>query len=98
MTLRYRLTDSSGAPVRDLTPYLGAWGHTLILSEDQADYVHSHPLELVPEASARGGPEVTFEALLPRPGLYRVWTQFVRGGGEPITGSFTVRARALGER
>jgi hypothetical protein len=41
---------------------------------------------------------VTFEALLPRPGIYRVWTQFVRGDAEPTTVSFTVRARALGAR
>jgi hypothetical protein len=104
--LKYRLADAaSGAPVRDLVPYLAAWGHTLILSEDQRDFVHSHPLEAVPESPeagvARGGPEVTFETLLPRPGVYRIWSQFLRAGGEEsdvATASFTIRVRALGER
>ncbi|HKY03715.1 MAG TPA: heavy metal-binding domain-containing protein [Blastocatellia bacterium] len=98
-TLRYELTDArTGEPVRDLLPYLGAWGHTLILSEDQTDYVHSHPVELVPEqenrSALRGGPVVTFEAMLPRPGAYRVWTQFLRGQ-TLSTVSFTIAAEQL---
>ncbi|HVG21911.1 MAG TPA: heavy metal-binding domain-containing protein [Blastocatellia bacterium] len=98
-TLKYHLADvKTGEAVRDLAPYLGAWGHTLILSEDQSDYVHSHPEEAVPEAAdrakLRGGPEVTFGAFLPHPGNYRIWTQFLRG--EAITTvSFTVRAERL---
>jgi hypothetical protein len=104
--LRYHLSDAAtGAPIRDLVPYLGAWGHTLILSEDQRDYVHSHPVEIVPEsregeAPARGGPDVTFEAFLPRPGVYRIWSQFLRAGraeSEIATVSFTIRVRRLGE-
>jgi hypothetical protein len=106
VVLKYHLTDaSSGAPVRDLTPYLAAWGHALILSEDQRDYVHSHPVEVVPEARdgeiPRGGPDVTFEALLPRPGTYRIWSQFLRAGRDEsaiTTVWFTIRARVLGAR
>jgi hypothetical protein len=98
-TLKYHLTDAkTGEPIKDLAPYLGALGHTLILSEDQSDYVHSHPEELVPESTdkekVRGGPDVTFGALLPRPGMYRIWTQFLRG--ETLTTvSFTVKAARL---
>ena len=98
-TLKYHLTNAStGEPIQDLVPYLGALGHTLILSEDQSDYVHSHPEELVSESSdrtkVRGGPDVTFGALLPRPGVYRLWTQFLRG--ETLTTvSFTVKAVRL---
>lgn len=106
VVLKYRLSDAaSGAPVNDLTPYLAAWGHTLILSEDQTDYVHSHPVELVPEPREgeipRGGPDVTFESLLPKPGVYRIWTQFLRAGRDEAgvtTVSFTIRARMLGAR
>jgi hypothetical protein len=99
VTLKYKLTDAkTGEPVTDLVPYLAAWGHTLILSEDQSDYVHSHPEETVPEAAERsrlrGGPEVTFEALFPRPGVYKIWTQFLRGE-KLTTVSFTVRAERL---
>ena len=97
--LKYHLSDAkTGEPIKDLSPYLGAWGHTLILSEDQTDYVHSHPEEVVPEtedkSKLRGGPDVTFNALLPRPGNYRIWTQFKRGE-RLTTVSFTVRADRL---
>ena len=99
VTLKYNLTDAkTGEPVQDLAPYLSAWGHTLILSEDQSDYVHSHPSEIVPtdveRSKLRGGPAVTFEALFPRPGNYRIWTQFLRGNSI-ITVSFDVKAKRL---
>lgn len=99
VTLKFNLTDAkTGEAVRDLAPYLSAWGHTLILSEDQADYVHSHPVETVPadadRAKLRGGPTVTFEALFPRPGNYRIWTQFLRGSAV-ITVWFNVKAKRL---
>ena len=99
VTLKYNLTDAqSGQPIKDLVPYLGAWGHTLILSEDQSDYVHSHPEEVVPDtpdkSKLRGGPNVTFNAFFPKPGNYRIWSQFQRG--ETLTTvSFTVRAERL---
>jgi len=99
LALKYHLTDvNSGQTVRDLVPYLGAWGHTLILSEDQRDYVHSHPEETVEDVAdkskLRGGPDVTFNAFLPRPGIYMIWTQFQRGS-TLSTYSFTIRADEL---
>jgi len=95
--LTFRLTDSSsGRPVTDLQTYLGAFGHTLIMSEDMSEYVHSHPIDTsisdengpkqfmlpvdVDPEKLRGGPEVTFEGLMPKPGRYRAWTQFRRNG------------------
>ena len=95
--MKFFLTDTaSGRPIADLQTYLGAFGHTLIMSEDMEDYVHSHPLDilampdddggppqfLIPPGAdlekIRGGPEVTFEGLMPKPGNYRAWTQFRR--------------------
>jgi hypothetical protein len=99
VALKYHLTDArTGQPVRNLVPYLGAWGHTLILSADQRDYVHSHPEETVEDiadkSTLRGGPDVTFNAFIPRPGIYRIWTQFQRG--ETLTTfTFTIRADEL---
>ena len=88
----YRLVDATtGAPIVDLEPYLGAWGHSLIVSEDTLSLVHAHPLEFLPEddRSARGGPTLTFKALLPKPGRYRIWTQ-VKRKGDVSTVTFTV--------
>lgn len=98
-TLKYALSDArTGEPVRDLKPYLAAWGHTLILSEDLSDYVHTHPNEVVPETAnpdqLRGGPDVTFETFFPRPGNYRIWSQFLRDR-TLVTVSFTVKVDRL---
>jgi hypothetical protein len=95
--ITYHLTDTAtGRPITDLQTYLGAFGHTLIMSEDMAEYVHSHPLDIIAQPdddggppvfliapgadleALRGGPDVTFEGLMPKPGRYRAWTQFRR--------------------
>ena len=88
----FELTDAaSGQPVRDIEAYLGAWGHTLLISEDTLSVVHAHPVELVPldDPAARGGPVITFKALFPKPGPYRMWAQMQRQG-EVVTAMFTV--------
>jgi Heavy metal binding domain len=95
--MTYHLTDTATRrPITDLQTYLGAFGHTLIMSEDMAEYVHSHPLDIIAKPDddggapvfaippgadlekLRGGPDVTFEGLMPKPGRYRAWTQFRR--------------------
>jgi hypothetical protein len=86
----FHLEDAvSAAPVADLEPYLGAWGHVFIVSADGADAVHSHPL--TPLASP-GGPSIVFQQRFPRAGTYRVWAQFMRNG-RVATVSFTVIAK-----
>lgn len=110
--LNFHLTDTAtGRPITDLQTYLGAFGHTLIMSEDMVDYVHSHPLDilaqpdddggppviLIPPGAdlekLRGGPDVTFEGLMPKPGRYRAWTQF-RRNDKIHTFAFTFEAVA----
>ena len=97
--LAFTLTDArSGQLVTDLQPYLGAFGHALILSEDMRDYVHSHPFE-GPDSDVSkglGGPTVTFEGYMPRAGRYRAWSQFQRNG-EVITVPFTVNVATVEE-
>jgi hypothetical protein len=108
--LQFMLTDTrTGRPVTDLQTYLGAFGHTVIMSEDMLDAVHTHSLDILnagaedaepvfliqPGAdleALRGGPEVIFDGLMPRPGRYRAWTQFRRGGTlHTFTTTFEVR-------
>ena len=89
----YLLTDAAtGAPVTDVEPYLAAWGHSLVMSEDTENFVHAHPMEMLPEGVVGGGgPNLTFKALLPKPGIYRIWTQ-IRRRGHVSTVVFTVNA------
>jgi hypothetical protein len=117
--LNFHLTDTATRrPIADLQTYLGAFGHTLIMSEDMVHYVHSHPLDilampdddggppqfLIPPGAdlekLRGGPDVTFEGLMPKPGRYRAWTQF-RRNDKVYTFAFTfdaVAANPVAER
>ncbi len=73
--VRFRLNDSSGNPVADLQPYLGARGHLVILSADGAKYVHAHPGE-----SRTAANEVVFTAHFPSAGFYKGWGQFLLAG------------------
>jgi hypothetical protein len=57
-------------------------GHCVIISEDTQWYLHSHPQQftMTMPADARGGPEVAFHTIFPKPGRYKVWGQFQRDG------------------
>jgi Heavy metal binding domain len=97
--LMFTLTDAkTGRVVTDLQPYLGAFGHALILSEDMRDYVHSHPFEGPDSDISKGfgGPTVTFEGYMPKAGRYRAWCQFQRNG-EVITVPFTLNVATVEE-
>jgi Heavy metal binding domain len=75
-------------PATGLEPYLGAWGHMLAASEDLIDLLHLHPF------LANGDASVQFNAIFPRAGLYRIWTQFQRQG-EVNTVVFTIPVKNL---
>jgi hypothetical protein len=78
---------SDGVPVTDLQPFLGAGGHCVALSADAKSYLHSHPIEM---SGAHFGPTVTFHTVFPKPGLYKIWGQFLYHG-KPIIADFVVR-------
>jgi hypothetical protein len=61
-------------PHEGLQQYLAAWGHMMASSWDSVDMIHNHPF------IADGGPQVQFNMIFPRPGVYRVWVQFQRQG------------------
>jgi hypothetical protein len=43
----------------------------------------------VPEFSTASGPDLVFRTIFPHPGLYKLWTQFQRGGALEVV-SFVV--------
>ena len=92
---RHQVVDQqSGAPVTDLEPYLGAFGHTLVMSSDTEHYVHTHPAEHfhAGDKNVHGGPTLTLKAVFPAAAVYRVWTQ-VQRGGKVTTFTFTIPVR-----
>jgi len=62
------------SPADGLEPYLGAWSHMVIASDDLVDMIHDHPI------TTEGGADMQFEVIFPRPKTYRVWVQFQRKG------------------
>jgi hypothetical protein len=88
----------SGEPVKDLQRYIGAFGHAMMLSEDMMEHVHAHPAEMLEGTTitSGGGPDLTFHALFPKPGYYRIWYQFQRNN-KVSTLPFTVRVLRAGE-
>ncbi|MCC6427232.1 MAG: hypothetical protein IT435_10480 [Phycisphaerales bacterium] len=95
-TMSYTIAKD-GKPVSDLTPYLGAMGHLVIISQDLKEFVHSHPHEHADgdhdhakqgHTDMKGGPKVDFEAHFKAAGLYKGWAQF-QHNGKVITVPFT---------
>jgi hypothetical protein len=80
-SLLFKLTDTAtGQPITDLEPYLGAFGHLMIIHQDGQTFVHSHPAEDDAGIAASKRGTVAFNARFPKPGLYKAWGQFQRGG------------------
>jgi hypothetical protein len=89
--LRFTLTDgTTGAPIEDLEPYLGASGHLLVVNADLTHAIHGHPEERRDQRAAGG--EVVFAPVLPAPGVYKLWAQFQRKG-TVLTVPFAIAAR-----
>lgn len=66
-----------GKPVTDLEQYLGALGHSVILSEGDLQFIHGHPVE---DSSKPQTGKVNFMVSFPEAGKYKVFTQFQRQG------------------
>lgn len=80
----------AGKPVTDLQPYLDTYAHlTAFHAGDQA-FAHLHPQGAV--SGDRGGPKLTFHAMLPKPGDWRLFVQF-QTAGKLHTAAITLRVR-----
>jgi hypothetical protein len=69
-----------GRPVTDLQPYLGAYGHLVVLREGDAAYLHVHPDGAPGDGTTEPGPEIAFEAAVPSSGDYRLFLDFRHEG------------------
>ncbi|TPQ23571.1 hypothetical protein [Streptomyces sporangiiformans] len=85
-----------GKPVRDLQPYLGAYGHLVALRSGDLAYLHVHPNGEPGDGETEPGPEVSFTATAPSAGAYRLFLDF-KHQGEVRTAAFTVYAGGAAE-
>jgi hypothetical protein len=74
----------SGADEK-LEPYLGAWAHVIVVSEDLSSFTHAHPVDGAPVAwhthvSGPAPSEINIVTSFPRPGRYKLWAQFQQSG------------------
>jgi hypothetical protein len=63
-----------GRPVTDLEPYLGAFGHLVVLSDPGLAFQHVHP------EAGPSGPTVAFRTGIEAAGSYRLYLEFQHGG------------------
>jgi len=87
-----RLTLSvtrDGAPVTDLEPYLGAYGHLVALRSGDLAYLHVHPEGTPGDGETEPGPDVVFFTEVPSPDAYHLYLDF-KHEGVVRTAAFTV--------
>ncbi|MEU8815320.1 hypothetical protein [Actinoplanes sp. NPDC048796] len=77
------VTGTDGKPAR-LDPYLGAFGHLVVMREGDLAYVHVHPEPLLVDG------KVKFWLALPSAGAYRMFFDF-QVAGTVHTAAWTVR-------
>ncbi|MFW0788139.1 heavy-metal-associated domain-containing protein [Gordonia sp. CPCC 205333] len=83
----------NGVPVTSLQPYLGAFGHLVVLRQGDLAYLHVHPMGDMPtETGARSGPRIEFMATAPSVGRYLLYLDF-QVDGIVHTATFVLDAR-----
>jgi hypothetical protein len=82
----------NGQPVKDLEPYLGAFGHLVALRAGDLAYLHVHPID---GTDGPAGPTVRFAVEVPSRGEYRLFFDFAHRG-KVHTAAFTVHVPAAG--
>ncbi len=83
----------NGQPVLNLQNYLGALGHSVVLSEGRLDFIHAHPIT---ESTSTQTGKVDFHITFPTEGRYKVFTQF-QHENNIITSDFVVSVAQSGE-
>ncbi len=76
-----------GEPVTELEPYLGAYGHLVVLRGSDKRYLHAHPED------GPAGPGVAFGVEVPTADRYYLYLDF-KHGGKVRTATFALAASA----
>lgn len=86
--LSVHITDTTGADVVDLVPWLGADGHAAVVCADLTLPGHTHawfpdmegvtPSHTMPHLYT--GPDVPFHYTFAKAGVWKMWVQFARAG------------------
>jgi hypothetical protein len=71
-SLTFRITQED-QDVEELEPYLGALGHLVALREGDLAFLHVHP-------TGSAGARITFHAVFPSLGFYKLFLQFAHEG------------------
>lgn len=97
ISFRFGLVDAaSGNAITDLEPYLGAWGHILMVRKEGDEVMHAHPLEtnasFVHSHALPGPSPGVIETVtgFKKAGVYKMWLQ-VQRGGKVLTFPFVIR-------
>ncbi len=103
-TIRFRIT-STGKPVTDLEPYLGAPMHLAVARSDLTQFIHAHgysPGDIhmrlghrAASPSERYGPEINADIIFPAGGAYKIFCQ-VNHRGRILLFDFMVRVEQAG--
>ncbi len=87
------VNSDTGKGVTTLKPYLGAFGHLVMINSETFEYIHVHPIETPETYGPNGGPRVSFIPLAlygnAKKGTYRMFAQF-NPNSKLITVPFTV--------
>ncbi|MFF9497953.1 hypothetical protein [Streptomyces flaveolus] len=65
-----------GLPVTNLQPYLAAYGHLVALRVGDLGYLHVHPEGEPGDGTTAPGPDISFMAVAPTAGTYRLYLDF----------------------
>ncbi len=107
ISFRFGLAEAAtGNVISDLQPYLGAWGHILLVRKEGDEVIHAHPVEEKTEVAspwvhshAMPGPspaEIETVTGFKSAGLYKLWLQ-VQRNGSVLTFPFVLRIGASRE-
>ena len=84
--------SKDGKPVTDLQPYLAAYGHLVVLRDDDLAYLHVHPEGDPDDQVTEPGPDIEFTTTPPSRGTYRLFLDF-RHQDSVRTAEFTAAVR-----